>query len=342
MATIPQIRNRLLEGFPEPQADLLAHVFVESQDQLVTKAELNELTGVVKDLAVAQGRTEQRVGELVVAQGRTEQRVEELAVAQGRTEQRVEELALAQGRTEQRVEELALAQGRTEQRVEELAVAQGRTEQRVEELAVAQGRTEQRVEELVIAQGRTEKRVETLAVAQGTTEQSLWALTESHNQTQQELRGLTKTVQEFVAEQKQKRIRLDDSDGRTLELLLRTRLPAYLGPHMRKCRVITVEQILDTVEGRLTIEEIEDLLRIDILATAEVDGTLMHLAGEVSRTAHKQDVVRALRRAEHLRKAGLPTIAFVACDAITHKTAELASREKVRVLIKGRLLPETA
>jgi chromosome segregation ATPase len=272
MATIPQIRNRLLEGFPEPQADLLAHVFVESQDQLVTKAELNELTGAVKELAVAQGRTEQRVEELAVAQGRTEQRVEELAVAQGRTEQRVEELA----------------------------------------------------------------------VAQGSTEQSLKALAESHSQTQQELRGLTKTVHELVTEQKKMLIRLDKSDGRSFELLLRTHLPSYLGRHMRKCRVIAVEQILDSVEGRLTDEEVDDLLRIDILATAEVDGKLMYLVGEVSCTAHKQDVVRALRRAEHLRKAGLPTIAFVACEAITHKTAELASRENVRLLVKGRLLPETA
>ena len=50
MATIPHIRNRLLQEFPEPQADLLARVFVESHDELVTKAELNELTGVVKEL----------------------------------------------------------------------------------------------------------------------------------------------------------------------------------------------------------------------------------------------------------------------------------------------------
>ena len=35
MVTIPQIRSRLLEQFPEPQADLLAHVFVESHDALV-------------------------------------------------------------------------------------------------------------------------------------------------------------------------------------------------------------------------------------------------------------------------------------------------------------------
>ena len=86
MATIPQIRNRLLQGFPEPQADLLAHVFVESHDELVTKAELNELTGVVHDLA-------NNVKELSEAQQRTEERVEELADAQKRTEWAVADLA---------------------------------------------------------------------------------------------------------------------------------------------------------------------------------------------------------------------------------------------------------
>ena len=229
MATIPQIRNRLLEGFPEPQADLLAHVFVESYDALVTKAELNELTGVVKELAVAQNRTEQRVGELAVAQNRTEV----------------------------------------------------------------------------------------------------------------ELTELTKTVDRLATIQEKMLIRLDRNDGRSFELFLRTHLPAYLGRHMRKCRVISADDLLDTVEGRLTDVEIDDLLRADLVATALVDGTQTHLVGEVSCTADNDDIVRAARRAEHLRKAGLAAMAFVACEAIAPKMAEFASRENVRVLIEGRLLPET-
>jgi hypothetical protein len=86
MATIPTIRNRLLQEFPEPQADLLARVFVESHDELVTKAELNELTGVVRGLAEAQqGLAEAQRG-LAEAQ-------RELAEAQKRTEWAVADLA---------------------------------------------------------------------------------------------------------------------------------------------------------------------------------------------------------------------------------------------------------
>ena len=94
MATIPQLRDRLLEGFPEKQADLLARVVIEAHDDLVNRADFHALTGVVKELADAQV-------ELAEAQKRTESRVEELAEAQKRTESRVEELADAQSRTEQ-------------------------------------------------------------------------------------------------------------------------------------------------------------------------------------------------------------------------------------------------
>ena len=79
MATIPHIRNRLLQEFPEPQADLLARVFVESHDELVTKAELNELTGVVKELAEAQRQTAKELTELAEAQKRTDWAVADLA-----------------------------------------------------------------------------------------------------------------------------------------------------------------------------------------------------------------------------------------------------------------------
>ena len=86
MVTISKMREQLLEGFPEQQADLMARVFVSAHDELVTKAEFNELTAVVRELAVAQQRTELRVEELAEAQ-------HELAEAQKQTEWAVRDLA---------------------------------------------------------------------------------------------------------------------------------------------------------------------------------------------------------------------------------------------------------
>ena len=128
MVTIAKMKSELLAGFSEPQAELMARVFVQAHDELVTKAEFNELTGVVRVLAEAQQRTEARVEELADAQRRTESRVEDLADAQRRTEARVEDLAEAQKDLAEAQKELAEAQ-------KELAEAQKQTEWAVRDLA---------------------------------------------------------------------------------------------------------------------------------------------------------------------------------------------------------------
>jgi len=75
-------------------AEVMGMVYEELRNT-VTKDEFNELKEVVRELAEAQKRTEQRVEELAEAQKRTEQRVEELAEAQKRTEAEIKELARA-------------------------------------------------------------------------------------------------------------------------------------------------------------------------------------------------------------------------------------------------------
>jgi hypothetical protein len=89
MASIPQIRNRLLEGFPEKQADLLARVVIEAHDDLVNQADFHALTGVVKELADAQKELADAQKEFAEAQA-------ELAQAQRNTEATVADLAKTQ------------------------------------------------------------------------------------------------------------------------------------------------------------------------------------------------------------------------------------------------------
>lgn len=74
-------------------------LFREEIAETVKKSDFEELKSVVKELAEAQKRTEQRVEKL-------EDIVKELAAAQKRTEQRVEELAEAQKRTEEELRSL--------------------------------------------------------------------------------------------------------------------------------------------------------------------------------------------------------------------------------------------
>jgi len=75
----------------------------------VTREDFSELKAIVRDLAEAQKRTEEKLANLT-------ERVDELAEAQKRTEQRVEELAEAQKNTEEKLANLSeevrkLAQG---------------------------------------------------------------------------------------------------------------------------------------------------------------------------------------------------------------------------------------
>jgi DNA repair exonuclease SbcCD ATPase subunit len=86
----------------------------QHREQSVTKVEFNELKDIVRELAEAQKRTEQRVEELTVAQ-------KELAEAQKRTEQRVEELAEAQKQTEKEIAKLSRSLGNTRSQVGGLA-----------------------------------------------------------------------------------------------------------------------------------------------------------------------------------------------------------------------------
>ena len=106
---------RDLESHPEWQDELR---------RLLLSKELLALPDLVRDLAEAQQRTEQRLEELAAAQQRTEQQVAQLAEAQRQTEERllrlegiVQELAEAQRRTEQQVAQLAEAQRQTEERL---------------------------------------------------------------------------------------------------------------------------------------------------------------------------------------------------------------------------------
>jgi len=123
------------------------------REETVTKKEFNELKEIVKELAQAQKRTEQRVEELAEAQKQTEVRLTRL-------EKAVEELAQAQKRTEQRVEELAEAQKQTEVRLT-------RVEKAVEELAQAQKQTEKELQKLIKEHTKTREQIGGLSITVG-------------------------------------------------------------------------------------------------------------------------------------------------------------------------------
>ncbi len=143
MFTSNHIKQKLASAFSDQQADVLAEVVTDAYNTLVKAGDFGELKAIVAELAVAQQRTEQRVGELAAAQQRTEQRVAELAAAQQRTEQRMDQLIERMDQLTERMDQLT-------ERMDQLTERMDQLTERMDQLAAAQQRTEQTVRELVI------------------------------------------------------------------------------------------------------------------------------------------------------------------------------------------------
>jgi chromosome segregation ATPase len=154
------------------------------------------------------------------------------------------------------------------------------------------------------------------------------------------LARLEAVVAELVAAIKGLAIRSDRHEGTLLELKFRDRLPSYLGRYLRRAKVLQPADLLDEVEASLESAEVDDFLRADVLARGTVNGEPTYVIGEVSYTADAGDVERAARRAGLLRKASLPAVGLVACEAVHPQTVAYAREQGVRIWADGVLLDE--
>ena len=202
--------------------------------------------------------------------------------------------------------------------VQELAQAQARTEARLEELAQAQARTEARLEELAQAQARTEARLERL-------EAIVAELAQAQARTEARVERLEATM--------------GSVKGQVLELTYQKRVWGYFGHLLRRLRLISIGELEDALETRLSREAFEDLLRVDLLLTGQPrhlpEAPPVWLAVEVSSVVDQHDVERALRRAEALRQAGYPAVAGVAGEQVTPDARDMAEQYHVLLVQDG-------
>ncbi len=127
---------RLLDEHPEWREPLRARLL---------HGELLELPALVRQLAEAQSRTEERLGRVV-------ERLGELAEAQLRTEARLDQLVT-------RVDQLAEAQLRTEVRLDQLAAAQQEMSRTQTDLTLAVQTMGQKVDQLAASVGKLTEKV---------------------------------------------------------------------------------------------------------------------------------------------------------------------------------------
>ncbi len=135
--------------------------------------------------------------------------------------------------------------------------------------------------------------------------------------------------------------RLSVADGFLQEHKYRTHPGAYFGKIIRKARVVPVEDLYDLLEAALTDEEYDEVLPVDMIIKGrlrELPGQVVYLAVEVSVVVDRDDVRRAERRAELLRKAGLAAMPVVAGEDLTDGGASAAQIRQIPVLQNGRVL----
>ena len=202
------IKRKLGDTFTEDQIQTLTEVLREGYVGLATSVDMRDLKDAVKDLAIAQARSEKRLD-------RVEMAIEKLTEAQARSEKRLDRVEERLDRIEAAIEKLTEAQARSEERldrieaaIEKLAEAQARSEKRLDRIEAAQARSEERldrieaaIEKLTEAQIRSEKRLDRVEAAQARSEERLDTLTErldtlvkEHGKTRSQLGGLAMTV----------------------------------------------------------------------------------------------------------------------------------------------------
>lgn len=126
-----------------------------------------------------------------------------------------------------------------------------------------------------------------------------------------------------------------DLKGDNFERKVRERAPSYFGRFIKRCRVITHEELANSLddaveEGIITEDEKQDALNIDVVVTGylkEDREKKVVIASEVSLKADRADVERAYERANIIGRAmRIPAIA-VAIGKETTEGAKNRSEE---------------
>ena len=189
------------------------------------------------------------------------------------------------------------------------------------------------VRELVEAQKQSEQRL-------GRLEATVQALAEAQARTEACLKSLTSSVEDLVKSQKQIVDTVGGMKGRMLEITYRERVVAYFGRMLRRPHVVSINDLWETLENRLSKFELDDLLELDLLVQGRPRERPelgdVWLAVEVSSVVDKGDVERAQQRAALLCKAGYRAVPVVAGDALTQGATELVRDAPVVLLLDGR------
>ena len=119
----------------------------------------------------------------------------------------------------------------------------------------------------------------------------------------------------------------------------RQRISSYVGPNLRKVRVVDLQEILDELERFISDDELNELCFLDLLVRGQVrelaDRPEVWLALEISHIVDQHTVERAQRRAAILQKGGYRAIPVVAGTELTEGAETALTNGIVFTIRKG-------
>ncbi|HKZ83997.1 MAG TPA: hypothetical protein VJ793_10130 [Anaerolineae bacterium] len=156
----------------------------------------------------------------------------------------------------------------------------------------------------------------------------------------EQVRLLVETVQALTDSVRGLKDVVGDLNGKLLALTYRDRVGAYFGPLLRRVRAVEAVTLEDELEAHLSHEEFKDVLLLDLLVSGRPrhlpEADEVWLAVEVSSVVDREDVTRARRRAELLRRAGYRAVPTVAGEKATLGAEDDARQHTVVMLQDGR------
>jgi chromosome segregation ATPase len=212
MLGISELRNKLTQVFTEGQADVLFELVALIYEQVMKAMDLSEVKAVIKELADAQRRTEER---LIAFERATEENFNKVWTAIGELTNKVNQLAEAQRKTEERLNEF---EKRTEENFARVWEAIERLTARVDDLTVRLDKLTERVDQLAEAQRKTEERLDQLALRVDELTERLNRLTERVDDLTVRLDKLTERVDQLAEAQRRTEERLNQLALRVDEL----------------------------------------------------------------------------------------------------------------------------
>ncbi|HXE73613.1 MAG TPA: hypothetical protein VNO81_13210 [Candidatus Nitrosotenuis sp.] len=277
--------------------------------------ELLQLPAALERLTEQVSRLVDQVAHLVERQERLEERQERLEERQERLEERQERLEERQERLEERQERLEERLARLEETVQRFAES---TERRFEEMDRRFAEMDRRFAEI-------DRRFE--------------EMDRRFAEIDRRFAEIDRRFEEIDRRFDRLEIRLDRVEGWALEDRYERQAYAYFGRRLRRIRPVPKGKLEEMLGETLTREDLEELFLADLVIcgrTLETEREV-YVVLEVSATIDLEDVERAARRAEVLRRAGLACIPAVGGVQAAERALEEARRRRVAVTVDGQL-----